>query len=284
MEIHKIMVVGAGKMGRGIAQVAAYSGIKVLLNDVSPDLVRKALAAVEKSVNKRIEDGKMLEEEKRRIFANIAVAPDLAQAAEADFLIEAITENLQLKQDLFGKMNGICRHEVIFASNTSCLSIDALARSSGRADRFIGMHFFNPVPAMELVEIIRGTLTSDRTCETTRALAERMGKQTVLAPNYPGFIVTRVLNAMLKEACNCVVEGAKPEDVDKAMKLGCHFPMGPFELLDLIGLDVALAVGESMYAVYGDAKSKPSPLLRNMVDAGLLGRKTGRGFYEYPKD
>ncbi|MDO9540705.1 MAG: 3-hydroxyacyl-CoA dehydrogenase NAD-binding domain-containing protein [Kiritimatiellia bacterium] len=287
MNIKTIMVVGAGLMGRGITEVAANAGYKVLWNDLKPDLVHKGLENIEKSLARRVEKKKISEADQQRIVLNLKnnlkIVENLDEDCAADFVIEAIAENLEAKKELFKTLNGICRPETIFASNTSSLSVTALGKASLRPERFVGMHFFNPVPAMPLVELVKGTLTGDEAYQTAKAVAEKMGKETVLAPEYPGFLVNRILLAMTNEALACVMEGAKPEDVDKAMRLGCNFPMGPVELLDYIGLDIALAALNTIYEGTGKAHFKPSPLLKNMVEGGLLGRKSGRGFYQYSK-
>lgn len=287
MNIKTIMVVGAGLMGRGITEVAANAGYKVLWNDLKPDFVRKGLESIEKSLDRRVEKKKITEADKQRIILNlknnVKIAESLDDASAADFIIEAIAENLETKQALFKTLHGLCRPETIFATNTSALSITALGKASLRPEQLIGMHFFSPVPVMALVELTKGVLTSTETYQAARMVAEKMGKEPVLAPEYPGFIVNRILSAMVNEALACVMEGVKPEDVDKAMKLGCNFPMGPLELLDYTGLDIALAMSETIYAGTGKPHFKPAPLLRNMVAGGLLGRKTGRGFYTYSK-
>jgi 3-hydroxybutyryl-CoA dehydrogenase len=287
MAIETIMVVGAGVMGRGIAEVAANSGFRVLWNDVKPELVQRGLAEIKKSLDRRLERQKITAADHQKsidiLNRNVAVMEGLDRAAEADFAIEAVTEDLNLKQQLHAAIGSKCRPEIVMATNTATFSITALGHSSGRPDRFIGTHFFVPPPVMRLVEVTRGILTSDETCQTTHDVLSRFGKTAVPSPDIPGFIVNRVMFPLINEAIHLVELGVKPADVDQAMRLGANYPMGPLELADYAGLDAELLAMDSVYAATGDAKFKPCVLLRNMVAAGLLGRKTGRGFYEYTK-
>jgi len=276
------MVVGAGQMGSGIAQVAAQAGLQVILRDVEDRFVQKGLGVIDKNLSRDVEKGRKTAEEQAAILSRIQGTTDLKGAAGADLVIEAVTENLAVKQALFQDLDRICGPEAIFASNTSSLPITQLAASTSRADRFIGMHFMNPVPVMKLVEIIRGLATSDPVYEAVRELADRMGKTSVVVADYPGFVSNRVLMPLINEAIFCVYEGvASVEDVDTVMKLGMNHPMGPLTLADFIGLDTCLSIMEVLYEGYNDPKYRPCPLLRKMVMAGRLGKKTGRGFYTY---
>lgn len=282
MSIQKVMVVGAGQMGSGIAQVAAQAGLQVILRDVEDRFVQKGLGVIDKNLSRDVEKGRKTAEEQAAILSRIQGTTDLKGAAGADLVIEAVTENLAVKQALFQDLDRICGPEAIFASNTSSLPITQLAASTSRADRFIGMHFMNPVPVMKLVEIIRGLATSDPVYEAVRELADRMGKTSVVVADYPGFVSNRVLMPLINEAIFCVYEGvASVEDVDTVMKLGMNHPMGPLTLADFIGLDTCLSIMEVLYEGYNDPKYRPCPLLRKMVMAGRLGKKTGRGFYTY---
>jgi len=282
LSIQKVMVVGAGQMGSGIAQVAAQADLQVSLRDVEDRFVQKGLGVIDKNLSRDVEKGRKTAGEKAAILSRIQGTTDLKGAAGADLVIEAVTENLAVKQALFQDLDRICGPEAIFASNTSSLPITQLAASTSRADRFIGMHFMNPVPVMKLVEIIRGLATSDPVYEAVRELADRMGKTSVVVADYPGFVSNRVLMPLINEAIFCVYEGvASVEDVDTVMKLGMNHPMGPLTLADFIGLDTCLSIMEVLYEGYNDPKYRPCPLLRKMVMAGRLGKKTGRGFYTY---
>ncbi|HKD68269.1 MAG TPA: 3-hydroxybutyryl-CoA dehydrogenase [Candidatus Binataceae bacterium] len=282
MSIRKIGVVGAGQMGAGIAQVAAQEGLAVMLHDVGEDVLKKSLDGIGRNIERMIARGRIKPEQRNDIMRRIETAPRIDELADRDFIIEAIMEDEDAKIELLKKLDKICPPPVIFASNTSSISITKMGARTSRADRVIGMHFMNPVPAMRLVEIIRGLATSQQTYDATRELAERLGKTTMTAEDFPGFIVNRVLLPMINEAIYTLYEGVgQVTDIDTAMKLGTNQPMGPLELADLIGLDTCLAIMEVMQRVLGDDKYRPCPLLKKYVDAGYLGRKAGRGFYSY---
>ena len=282
MAVITVGVVGAGQMGSGIAQVTAQAGVRVVMNDVSQEMCSHGLDAIGRNLDRMVQRGRFKPEERDRVIARIETTTNLEDLASADFVIEAVVENEDAKIGLFQKLDQLCPPEVIFASNTSSISITRMGARTRRADRVIGMHFMNPVPAMRLVEIIRGLATSDETYQATRALAERVGKTTMTAQDFPGFIVNRVLLPMINEAIYTLYEGVGGvTDIDTAMKLGTNQPMGPLELADLIGLDTCLAIMEVMHRVLGDDKYRPCPLLKKYVDAGYLGRKSGRGFYVY---
>ena len=282
MGLSTIGIIGAGQMGSGIAQVAAQAGLKIVLTDISDEMVERGREGIERSLDRMIQRGRVKLDERDRVMRRIEVTSSLEDLAAADFVIEAVAENEDAKVELFRRLDGICPPSVIFASNTSSISITRMGARTSRADRFIGMHFMNPVPAMRLVEIIRGLATSAETYDTTRQLAERLGKETMTAEDFPGFIVNRILLPMLNEAIYTLYEGVGGvSDIDTAMKLGTNQPMGPLELADLIGLDTCLAIMEVMHRVFGDDKYRPCPLLKKYVDAGYLGRKVGRGFYKY---
>ncbi len=281
MALKRIFVVGAGTMGSGIAQVAATSGYDVTCMDVVPAVLDRARTGIGKSVTKLVEKGMLSTEQKSRADA-IAFVPDLNAAAKADMIIEAATENPELKFRIFKEMDEAASSAAILASNTSSISITKIAASTGRPDRVIGMHFMNPVPLMKLVEIIRGLATSDETTMTVTDLCKAMGKEAVEANDSPGFISNRILCPMINEAVFVLQERVgTAEAIDTVMKLGMNHPMGPLALADLIGLDVVLSVMEVLQRDLGEDKYRPAPLLRRMVDAGYLGRKTGRGFFEY---
>ena len=282
MSVSTVGIIGAGQMGAGVAQVAAQAGVNILLNDVSEEMCRRGLETVERNLDRMVQRGRLKLEERDRLLRRIEITHRLEDLATADFVLEAVVENEDAKIALFQRLDKICPPDVIFASNTSSISITRMAARTSRADRFIGMHFMNPVPAMKLVEIIRGLATSQQTYEATRALAERLGKDTMTAEDFPGFIVNRILLPMINEAIYTLYEGVGGvTDIDTAMKLGTNQPMGPLELADLIGLDTCLAIMEVMHRVFGDDKYRPCPLLKKYVDAGYLGRKAARGFYVY---
>jgi 3-hydroxybutyryl-CoA dehydrogenase len=282
MGIQSIGIVGAGQMGSGIAQVASQASLEVLLHDVSEAAIERGLSQLDKGLERVVARGKLSDEDRRAILSRIHATPKFEDLGRADFVVEAATENEPLKIELFKHLHAVCRPEVILASNTSSISITRLGTASGRPEKVIGMHFMNPPPVMRLVEIVRGLATAAETYETVKSLAERMGKTTMVAEDSPGFVVNRVLLPMINEAVYAVFEGVgSVEDVDTAMKLGTNQPMGPLELADLIGLDTCLAIMEVMQDVLGDDKYRPCPLLKKYVDAGYLGRKSGRGFYRY---
>ena len=284
MDIKNIAVIGAGTMGNGIAQVAASAGYSVTLVDINEEYLQKALGTIGKNLGRMVSKEKITEEQKTAALANITTSVDLNAVGECDFVVEAATENPQIKFELFKKLDNICKDDIIIGTNTSSISITQIAAQTKRADKIIGMHFMNPVPMMKLVEIIKGLATSDETFQITKELSEKMGKTPALANDYPGFIANRILMPMINEAVYCLMEGVgAKEDIDTVMMLGCAHPMGPLTLADLIGLDVCLAIMEVMHEGLGDSKYRPCPLLRNMVASGRLGRKSGIGFYDYSK-
>jgi 3-hydroxybutyryl-CoA dehydrogenase len=284
MEIRTIAVVGAGTMGSGIAQVFAQAGFRVLLNDVVDLALDRARAAIEKSLAKFVEKGKLSPQARDEALGRITTTTSLLHLADADYVVEAIVENADAKRSLFQTLDGVVRPEVILASNTSSIPITLLGAATRRPDRVLGMHFMNPVPIMTLVELIRGQATSADSIETARRLCARLGKTGVEAADYPGFISNRILMPMINEAIYAVMEGVgTPEAIDAVMRLGMNHPMGPLALADFIGLDVCLAILEVLHDGLGDPKYRPCPLLRRMVMAGHLGRKSGRGFYTYPE-
>jgi 3-hydroxybutyryl-CoA dehydrogenase len=270
-------------MGGGIAHVAAASGCPVTLVDVADGLLQKSLAAIEKNLDREVAKGKRTAEEKAAALGRLTTTTDLDALGSVDAVIEAIVENEDAKKKLFEKLRTICRPETILASNTSSISITRLAAATRRPERFIGMHFMNPVPVMALVEVIRGIATSDETATAVEELARRLGKTPIFCNDYPGFVSNRVLMPMINEAIEAVREGvATREAVDGIMKLGMNHPMGPLQLADFIGLDTCLAILRVLQEGFGDPRYRPSPLLVRMVDAGWLGKKSGKGFYEYP--
>lgn len=283
MAISTITVIGAGTMGNGIAHVAAQSGFNVTLVDVSEAALNRALDTIAKNLDRQVKKEAISEDEKNATMSRIATSTSMeTAAANADLVIEAASENFDVKKKIFGTLDSVCKDGAFLATNTSSISITELAAVTKRADKVIGMHFFNPVPVMKLCEIIRGLATSDETYATIKALAEQMGKTPVEVQDYPGFISNRILMPMINEAIYCVMEGiASPEDIDTVMKLGMAHPMGPLTLADFIGLDVCLSIMEVLHDGLGDSKYRPCPLLRKMVAAGYLGRKSGRGFYTY---
>ncbi|MGD0974872.1 MAG: 3-hydroxyacyl-CoA dehydrogenase NAD-binding domain-containing protein [Candidatus Korobacteraceae bacterium] len=281
MDKSSVGVLGAGLMGAGIAEVTARGGYSVLLVDVSGKALEKAKVRIKASLDKSVEKGQLQASAAQDVSSRIRSSESYDELASAEFIVEAVYENMPVKKEAFKKLDAIARPGVILASNTSALSITEIASVTKRPEKVIGLHFFYPVPRMKLVEMIRGLATSDESYNECRAYVEKIGKTPVLANDYPGFIVNRLLLPMMNEAVFLVMEGAKPEDVDAAMKLGCNHPMGPLELLDFVGLDVALATITGIYENMRDSKYRPCPLFVKMVEAGWLGRKSGRGFYNY---
>lgn len=284
MEIKKVMVIGAGQMGGGIAQVAAQAGYDTVQYDINMELVNKGLAVIEKNLNRDVSKGKKTEEDKAAILGRIKPSVSLEDAADCDLVVEAIVENFEIKKQVFSQLDKIAPAHAILASNTSSLPITQIAATTNRPEQVIGMHFMNPVPVMRLVEVIRGLATTDEVYKTIEEASIKMGKTPVWCKDVPGFISNRVLQVMINEALWELYEGVAPaENIDNIMKLGMNHPMGPCELADLIGLDTILSILEVMYTGYGDPKYRPSPLLKQYVQAGWLGRKTGKGIFDYSK-
>ncbi|MDQ3942684.1 MAG: 3-hydroxybutyryl-CoA dehydrogenase [Actinomycetota bacterium] len=280
MAIEKIQVVGAGQMGSGIAQIAAQAGLAVHLADVEQEMVEQGLETIKKNLSRSVEKERISQDEMDDAMGRIESGTEYA--SDADLAIEAVPETIEVKVEVFQALDEQLKDEVILATNTSSISITELAAHTSRPEKFIGMHFFNPVPVMDLIEIIRGLATSDKTYDTARELARRLGKEPVEVGDFPGFAVNRLLVPMINEAAYCVMEGvAGPEEMDTAMKQGAGFPMGPLELADMVGLDTCLHVMEVLHEGLGDTKYRPCPLLKRYVAAGRLGRKSGRGFFEY---
>jgi 3-hydroxybutyryl-CoA dehydrogenase len=285
MEIRRVCVLGAGIMGAGIAQVAAEAGFEVTVRDVEMRFLDKGLAGIRKNLERAVSKQRLVPADFEAIMGRIDAVTDLKEAAlDADLVIEAVSEVMSLKRSVYEELDAICRSDTIFASNTSGLSISEMASVTRRPDKFVGLHFFNPVPVMKLVEVIRGFLTSDETCATCRAFVERVGKTPIEVKEAPGFAVNRILCPMINEAIFVYAEGiASAEDIDRAMVLGTNHPMGPLSLADLVGLDTLLLVLEGLHQEMGEDKYRPAPLLRKMVRAGYYGRKSGKGFYDYTK-
>jgi 3-hydroxybutyryl-CoA dehydrogenase len=282
MAIEKIGVVGAGTMGNGIAQVFAVAGYDVVMRDINQELVARGVKTIEKNLDRLIARGKLAAEEKEKALARIRTTTTLEPFADRDLVIEAIVENAEIKAKLFRDLDQVCSGDAIFATNTSSISITKVAAASKLPNRVIGMHFFNPVPVMQLVEIIRALQTDDAVVAQIEAISRAIGKTPHTVKDSYGFVVNRVLIPMINEAINCLYEGlTSPEDIDAVMKIGANHPMGPLALADLIGLDVILDIMETLNKGFDDPKYRPSPLLKQMVDAGYLGRKTGRGFFKY---
>jgi len=282
MDVKTFGVIGAGQMGNGIAQVAAMSGLDVIMNDINAEFVERGINTITKNLTRSVDKGKMTAEEKDAVLGRIRASVDIKDMASADFAVEAATENESLKFGIFKNLDEICGPDVILSTNTSSIPIGRIAAQTKRPEKIIGMHFMNPVPVMKLVEVIRGIATSDETFKTTWDLSLKFGKTPAEANDYPGFIANRILMPMINEAVYCLYHsvGSK-EDIDTVMKLGMNHPMGPLALADLIGLDTCLAIMETLHDGFKDSKYRPCPLLRKYVEVGWLGRKTGRGFYEY---
>jgi 3-hydroxybutyryl-CoA dehydrogenase len=282
MEIKTFGVIGAGQMGNGIPQVAAMSGLDVIMNDISDEFVQRGLGTVEKILSRGVEKGKMPEDDKKAVMGRIKPSTSLKDMASADFVVEAAIEREDIKAQIFRDLDEICGAQAILATNTSSIPIGRIATQTTRPEKVIGMHFMNPVPVMKLVEVICGIATSEETFKVTWELAEKFGKTPAKAEDYPGFIANRILLPMINEAIYCLYHGVGTrEDIDTVMRLGMNHPMGPLTLADLIGLDTCLAIMQTLYDGFNDSKYRPCPLLRKYVEAGWLGRKTGRGFYEY---
>lgn len=282
MEVKTFGVIGAGQMGNGIAQVAATSGLSVIMNDIKPEFVARGLATITKNLQRSVDKGKLSAEAKDQILARIKTSTDLKDMAAADFVVEAASENEVIKFKIFENLEEVCAPHVILASNTSSIPIGRIASHTKRPDKVIGMHFMNPVPVMKLVEVICGLATSPETLATTLELTKRMEKTPAQSNDFPGFIANRILLPMINEAVFCLYHGVgTKEDIDTVMKLGMNHPMGPLALADLIGLDTCLAIMNTLHQGLGDSKYRPCPLLRQYVEAGWLGRKSGKGFYTY---
>jgi len=280
--IQTVMIIGAGQMGGGIAQIMAAAGQKTYLNDVNNEIITKRLDFIHKLLEKDVSKGKITQEQKESTMANLIPSTNLKDASDCDLVVEAIVENMKVKGSVFQTLDETCKPSCILATNTSSLPITEIAAYTKRPEQVIGMHFMNPVPVMKLVEIIRGLATSDETYAAVRDMSVKLNKTPVDVRDVPGFISNRVLQMMINEAIYCLYEGvASPADIDTVMKLGMNHPMGPLQLADFIGLDTVLAIMETLYEGYADSKYRPCPLLRQYVKAGWLGKKSGRGFYKY---
>ncbi|MEX1031161.1 MAG: 3-hydroxybutyryl-CoA dehydrogenase [Paenibacillaceae bacterium] len=285
MNVRKMMVIGAGQMGSGIAQVAAESGLTVLLNDMNDELIQEGFSRIQHHLEKRVKNNKINEEEMALVLSRIVPSNDLRDAHDVDVVVEAVVEKMEVKKSVFQTLERICPSHTILASNTSSLPITEIAACTQCPERVIGMHFMNPVHAMKLVEVIRGLATSEETFKVVKSLAQTMGKVAVEVQDFPGFIANRILIPMINEAIFCIHEGVGTiESVDQVLKLGMNHPMGPLELADFIGLDTCLYIMETLHEGLGDSKYRPCPLLRKYVMAGWLGKKSGRGFYDYSID
>ncbi|MCG7343877.1 3-hydroxybutyryl-CoA dehydrogenase [Sporosarcina sp. ACRSL] len=282
MEIKKVMVIGAGQMGGGIAQVCAQAGFDVKLNDIKEESYEKGLAVIAKNLSRNVEKGRMTEDEKSAVLGRITKSLDLEDAHDVDIVIEAAIENMDIKKSIFAKLDAIAPKHAILATNTSSLPITEIAAATNRPENVIGMHYMNPVPVMKLVEIIRGLATSDEVYQAVEDMTRQLSKTPVEVNDFPGFVANRVLMPMINEAIYTLYEGvASKEAIDEVMKLGMNHPMGPLQLADFIGLDTCLYIMETLHEGFGDSKYRPCPLLRKYVNAGWLGKKSGRGFYEY---
>lgn len=282
MEVKKFGVIGSGQMGNGIAQVAAVSGLEVLMSDIKPEFCEKGLAAIAANLDRMVKKEKISKADKNEILGRISTTTQLKDMTSVDFVVEAAVERQDLKFKIFEDLDSFCPPHVILATNTSSIPIGRIAARTSRPDKVIGMHFMNPVPVMQLVEVIKGLATSKQTFDITWKLCEDFGKTPAEANDFPGFIANRILIPMINEAVFCLYQGVgKPNDIDTVMKLGANHPMGPLALADLIGLDTCLAIMETLYDGFKDSKYRPCPLLRKYVEAGWLGRKTGKGFYDY---
>ncbi|MBU3217962.1 3-hydroxybutyryl-CoA dehydrogenase [Clostridium estertheticum] len=278
----KVFILGAGTMGSGIVQTFAQAGYDVIMRDIEESFVKGGMAIITKNLEKSVKKGKITVDAKNDILSRITTTTDINLAVDADIVVEAAVENMIIKKKIFAELDGICKNETILATNTSSLSITDVASATKRPDKVIGMHFFNPVTVMKLVEVIKGILTSDETKTTVIEVTKILGKDPVEVKEAPGFVVNRILIPMINEAVGILAEGvASADDIDKAMRLGANHPIGPLALGDLVGNDVCLAIMEVLYTQFGDSKYRPHPLLRKMVKAGLLGRKTGKGFFNY---
>ena len=282
MPIQTVGVIGCGLMGSGIAQVCAQAGYKTIVREVNDDLLKKGLGKIEGFLSKSVEKGKLTAEQKQTIMSNLTGTTSVSALKDADFIIEAAIENINLKKELFGELDKLCPSHTIFASNTSSLTITEMAAATKRPDRFVGLHFFNPVPLMKLVEVVRTIATSQASFDAAFAFAKTLGKEPIACKDNSGFVVNLLLVPYLVDAIRALENGvASVEDIDKGMMLGCGYPMGPLTLLDFVGLDTTLFIANIMFEEYRDAKYAPPPLLRKMVLAGYLGKKSGKGFYDY---